>query len=373
MKILNFIVLVFLSTKLFQTITKGGNKMIISQEEWNKRLEDVKLASQDCKTIEEIVQITDYSRSVINNLFRKFPNETEEVFVNLKNNKEKDKKVKATKKTKSRKQDYMTTSQKDDDFSIVMLDTSINLINNIFHILEKYVQDGKILGITDVALEELATLQKFDDDRGRSACNFLHIIKNNLSSFKLFEVKYGMRERETVDEAIINATLNLKKQALLLTSDKEMYIKAFLKGANVTYLSQKEEEEEKKEVFDVGKKSKTVAINKKYAVYVTDVVIENMQAIYVEKHRKNQFIKIFSKTGEEKQGERVTLEVGDHIFICTAKKDCIKFADYETYDSTQNNFLMRFNTRVYDFESEVNVMTPKYKKFIKEARKILTE
>lgn len=36
--------------------------MRISQEEWNKRLEEVKLASEDCKTISEIVQITHFAR-----------------------------------------------------------------------------------------------------------------------------------------------------------------------------------------------------------------------------------------------------------------------------------------------------------------------
>ena len=75
--------------------------------------------------------------------------------------------------------------------------------------------------------------------------------------------------------------------------------------------------------------------------------------------------------GEEKQGERITLEVGDHIFICTAKEDCITFADYEAYDITQNSFRMRYNKRLYHFETEVDVAVPEYKKFIEQARKTL--
>ena len=81
----------------------------------------------------------------------------------------------------------------------------------------------------------------------------------------------------------------------------------------------------------------------------------------------------FSRKGEEKQGEKVTLEVGDHLFICTAKEDYVTFADYETYDITQNTLLMRFNYRIYNFETEVNVVNPEYKKFIVHAIKILTK
>lgn len=72
--------------------------MRISQEEWNKRLEEVKLASEDCKTISEIVQITDYNRNSIKTLFKKFPEEAKEIQDNLNKNKA----VKAKKK-KSRK------------------------------------------------------------------------------------------------------------------------------------------------------------------------------------------------------------------------------------------------------------------------------
>lgn len=334
---------------------------IVSQEEWNKRLETVKLASQDCNTIAEITEITDYSRYILKQLFKRFPDEEKKIKENLAKNK-------AANKTSCKAEKPKTISQNDDEFSIVMLDTSVNHVNNIFRILEKYVQDGKTLGITDVVLEELAALQKFND--GRDACNFLHIIMNNISSFKLFEVKHSMTEKETVDEAIIRTTLNWKDETLLLTSDKEMYIKATLKGGNVKYLSL-DSEEKPKAIFNVNKAAKPKIINKKYLVNLVDVVVENMQAIYVEKNRPNQITKIFSRKGEEKHGNRIKLEVGDHIFICTAKEDCITFADYETYDLTQNSFHMRFNNRLYHFETEVNVAIPEYKKFIEEARKTL--
>ena len=68
--------------------------MRISQEEWNKRLEEVKLASEDCKTIEEIVGITDYSRYIIKQLFEKFPEEAKEIQANLAKNNGKTKKKK---------------------------------------------------------------------------------------------------------------------------------------------------------------------------------------------------------------------------------------------------------------------------------------
>ena len=54
-----------------------------------------------------------------------------------------------------------------------------------------------------------------------------------------------MLERETVDEAIIRATLDLGKNALLLTSDEKMYIKAALKGVKVELLSNPRGQEKK--------------------------------------------------------------------------------------------------------------------------------
>lgn len=405
--------------------------MKISQEEWNKRLEEVKLASEDCKTIEELVGITDYSRYIIKQLFEKFPDEAKEIQANLAKNNGKTKKKKSRKPSNKRRltkileasktcksfveiskttglsdfiirntlakfpdeeakvrenlaknrasqkiicnaEDSKTISENDDDYSIVMLDTSINHVNNIFRILENYVNEGKLLGITDVVLEELADLQKIDDDNKRTACNFLYIIMDNISSFKLFEVKRSMTEKETVDEAIIRAALALENDTLLLTSDKEMYIKATLKGVKTKYLSLNAEERTRV-IFNSNKIAKPKVVNKKYIVDLMDVVVEKMQAIYIEKHRKNQVTKIFSRKGEEKQGEKVTLEVGDHLFICTAKEDYVTFADYETYDITQNTLLMRFNYRIYNFETEVNVVNPEYKKFIVQAIKILTK
>lgn len=397
----------------------------VSQEEWNKRLEEVKLASQDCKTIAEIVEITDYSAYIIKKLFEQFPEEAKKIQTNLEKNKGKTKKKKrkkpnnekrlakileASKTSKTfaevsklvgfsyitikkilsvspevekevqenlaknknyQKEDLTTITQDDNDYSIVMLDTSINHVPNIFGILHDYVQKEKILGITDVVLEELANLQKINDKYGTVACNFLYIIMNNIPSFKLFEVKHTMTERETADEAIIRATLDLKGEALLLTSDKEMYIKTALKGGKVKYLPRSNREKEAEVVFDKSNSLKPKSINRKYMVDVVDVIVENMQATYIEKNRNNQVVKVFSRKGKEKQGTRIPLEVGDHIFICTAKEDCVTFVDYEIYDTTRNTCLMKFNKRFYHFESEVNVEIPEYKKFIVQARKDL--
>ena len=175
--------------------------MRISQEEWNKRLEEVKLASEDCKTIEEIIGITDYSRYIIKQLFEKFPEEAKKIQDNLAKNNSKTKKKKRCKPNNKRRltkileasetcrslvelskitgfSDYIIkntlskfpdeeakvrenlaknktskittcnssnskhTSKKDNEFSIVMLDTSLSLGSDIFHILENYIHDG---------------------------------------------------------------------------------------------------------------------------------------------------------------------------------------------------------------------------------------
>lgn len=403
--------------------------MRLSQEEWNKRLDELKLASEDCKSIREMAEITDLNVNNINAVLRKFPKDAEAIKKNLDSNKP----LKKVTKRKSNKPDISkrieqillasetcnsmsaiskltglssfiikstlnkfpteaekvkenlaknktgneisckaektkTVSKNDDELSIVMLDTSINHFNNIFSILEEYVQSGKTLGITDIVLEELAALQK--SNYRKDACSFLHIIMDNISAFKLFEVKHSMLEKETVDEAIIRTTLNWKDKTLLLTSDKEMYIKATLKGANVKYLPL-DNEERPKAIFNVNKVSELKVTNKKYVVSFVDIIVENMQAFYVEKNRTNQITKIFSRKGEEKQGNRIELEVGDHIFICTAKEDYMTFADYEIYDTTVNTVNMRFNSRIYNCDPIINFAQSDYKKFAEHARRIL--
>lgn len=66
--------------------------MRISQEEWNKRLEEVKLASEECSSIEELTEITDYNTNGINYMLKKFPKDAEQIKENLNRNKERKRK-----------------------------------------------------------------------------------------------------------------------------------------------------------------------------------------------------------------------------------------------------------------------------------------
>ena len=292
--------------------------MKISNEEWRKRLEDVILASQDCKTVTEIAEITDYSLFIIQSVLRKFPKEAVIIRNNMRGNsklkkhrntnkkngqqnKEKINKIlKASEtcksfaeiskktgfsyfviksnlakfpeeekaineilsrnkgkdvkpKTNGKKEIKKETTKKAQDNkieeqSIVMLDTSIVEIPRIFDILKEYVEEKNILGVTDVMLEETAKLQKIQDTTGKRAVNMLYIIMDNIDFFKLYEVKHKMRKGETIDEAIINCAINTKG-ALLLTADKEMYIKAILKGGKARYLGRNENTQRKEMKF----------------------------------------------------------------------------------------------------------------------------
>lgn len=61
--------------------------MRLSQEEWNKRLDELKLASEDCKSIREMAEITDLNVNNINAVLRKFPKDAEAIKKNLDSNK----------------------------------------------------------------------------------------------------------------------------------------------------------------------------------------------------------------------------------------------------------------------------------------------
>ncbi len=130
--------------------------MRISQEEWNKRLEEVKLASEECSSIEELTEITDYNTNGINYMLKKFPKDAEQIKENLNRNKERKrksnirkpdettlKKVTAlpagiveenlAKKEEKIKKEKEPNSKNNTSF--VMLDTSISDTEEIFHIL----------------------------------------------------------------------------------------------------------------------------------------------------------------------------------------------------------------------------------------------
>lgn len=403
--------------------------MRLSQEEWNKRLEEVKLASEDCKSIKEMAEVTDFNINIINTVLKKFPEDAKQIKENLDSNK----KVKKKAKRKIRKPDINKrleqiilasetcdsmsgiskvtglskfivkntlskfpteaekvkenlaknkeeskaeaeenkaknrTSNNSNDFSFVMLDTSISGTEDIFHILETYVKEGKKLALTDVMLEELANVQKGSTKQAESAREFLYIIMDNLSSFQLFKAKHEMTEKETADEAIIKSCVELDNNVLLLTSDKEMYIKAMLQNVNTRYLPKVIEEREK-QLFDLRKKKA-----KRNIVEFADIFIKNGKAIYRDRNRDNQYIKVFSRNKKEKQGKAIVLEKGDHIFICTAKEDYMTFADYEIYDTTVNKVNMRFNFRIYNCDPVIDFAQPDYKKFAEHARSILVK
>lgn len=362
--------------------------MRISQEEWNKRLEEVKLASEECSSIEELTEITDYNTNGINYMLKKFPKDAEQIKENLNRNKERKRKTESNirkpgettlkkvtaltagiveenlaKKEEKIKEEKEPNSKNNTFF--VMLDTSISDTEDIFHILETYAKEGKKLALTDVVLEELANLQKSNTKQAAAAREFLYIIMDNLSSFELFKVKHEMKENETVDEAVIEFCIKLKNKVLLLTSDKEMFIKAMLQKVNTRYLSKNPEEREKK-IFDLRKRK-----NKKNIVEFIDILIQDGKAIYVDKNRNNQYIRVFSRNKEEKQGRAIALEKGDHIFMCTAKEEYMTFADYEIYDTTVNTVNMKYNYRIYGCDSVISLVQPEYKKFAEHARRTL--
>ena len=177
--------------------------MRISQEEWNKRLEEVKLASEECSSIEELTEITDYNTNGINYMLKKFPKDAEQIKENLNRNKERkrktESKIRKPGETTLKKVNALTAgiveeklAKKEEKIKkekepsknntyFVMLDTSICDTEDIFHILETYAKEGKKLALTDVVLEELANLQKNNTKQAAAAREFLYIIMDNLS------------------------------------------------------------------------------------------------------------------------------------------------------------------------------------------------
>ena len=403
--------------------------MRISQEEWNKRLEEVKLASEDCKTIEEIVGITDYSRYIIKQLFEKFPEEAKEIQDKLAKNNGKTKKKKSRKPNNKRRltkileasetckslvelskitgfSDYViknTLSKFPDEEkqvremleenkkaktckeekpkkmskkkggktikNVIMLDTSVCRVSNIFNILEEYIQQQNMLGISDLALQELAGIKKSSGTIGKNARDMINIVKSNLEFFKYFRIREKIREKETIDQAIIEACIP-EENITLITADKEMYIQATLQGVDTKYLA----DEENKWDYKFDSKPKRHCPNSKNMIKVYGTSLENGNLVYEDLEKENQFVKVFSRIGNEKQGKKIYLEKGDHIFIFTKKEEYSTFVDYQVYEKTIEQMDMRYNKRLYDCDYDIliSINIPTYRDFILQAQKALT-
>ena len=364
---------------------------VVAKEDLMKRLEDIRLASEDCKTLAEVTEITGFSNFIINSLFKKFPEEAKEIRAKLEKNKgisksrsksrhknthqntdtsvkgdvipEAESQVEAEeeKKTNITAIFAKTDTAKSAESKVVMIDTSICHVENLFELLEEYVQNGYVLGVTDIVLDELDKLAKrnTNNEHSKLALTLLNIIMQNLASFKLFEAK----EEKSHDDLIISTCDT--NHTKLLTADKVMFIKASLKGISAKYVLSTNEFVQKKFKFNLSKKAPKNNLHP-----LANAKIREEKLIFLN-NRKNQFVKIFSKTGEEKNGTEVSLEVGDRIFISTEKEDFITFADYEVYFSDKNLFYVHFHCRSYKSDAIVNVPDFKYKKFIEQARKQL--
>lgn len=403
--------------------------MRLSHEEWNKRLEEVKLASEDCKTIAEIIQITDYNREVIKTLFKKFPEEANKIKDNLDKNKEMRVKKKREPDNKKRLSKILEASETCKSFAeisrvtgfsdfiiknvlvkfpndekqvrekveenkkaktskeekpkkiskkkgektiknVIMLDTSVCRVSNIFNILEEYIQQQNMLGISDLTLQELAGIKKCSGTIGKNARDMINIVKSNLEFFKYFRIREKIREKETIDQAIIEACIP-EENITLITADKEMYIQATLQGVDTKYLA----DEENKWDYKFDSKPKRHCPNSKNMIKVYGTSLENGNLVYEDLEKENQFVKVFSRMGNEKQGKKIYLEKGDHIFIFTKREEYSTFVDYQVYEKTIEQMDMRYNRRLYDCDYDIliSINIPEYKDFILQAQKALIE
>lgn len=324
------------------------------KEKSEKRIREILKASEECKTFREITKKTSYSYFIIKSTLEKFPEEAQRVMANLGKKLEKE----------------------NDTIETIMIDTSICNVENIFETLQKYVQDGKKIGITDLVLNEMAALQSMKCNDSKAACRFLHIIKSNIEYFEYYKIKEKIRKRESNDQAIIESCFPIREKTILLTADKEMYIQAVFQGVNCIYMQKRGENEEtqklKFQINEIKENNTEIQpqqkINHKKSIRVLkNAYIENGKLLYKKINRKDQLIKVFSKSGIEKNEIKILLEEGDHIYICTKIDNYISFVDFEVYSVSKKLGKSIFVYNHYNYELLINVKNPKYKNFIQKA------
>ena len=382
----------------------------ITQQEWEKRYEEIENASKICRTMKEVEEKTGYGADTIRRTLIMFPDKKDIIHKNLKEDKEKDgyerkliieeskncKNLKELEKNtglsyfiiKKRLSNFPieqqevknkiiknkiknNTTQKDsnekkivDDNNqkVIMIDTSTCSVEDIFYYMEDYVRNGYVLGITDIVLDELDNLQK---GKSKEACTMLYIILYNISFFKFYEEK-TIEEQDTPDEKILKACKENGTE--LITSDKMMCIKALLKGIKARYINNNPTEKMENLLFNLEIEDPK-KIRKNRRAFVPNANFKNNYLIYSKKSENKEYVKVFTRNGQEKYGSEIAIETGDHIFLAKDKGDYITFIDYEICNkSSKYCAYIRTNYKSYKCDVVINISDERYKKFLEEAR-----
>lgn len=332
----------------------------------------LKGVAKTATSMKELERVSGLSYAMINTTLSKHPIIFNRIKKQLTANKEKaelerqkqkeqeerlkaEEKAKKEAELKAEKSDEAIISEEKEELSGYVIDASITGIEDLKRILAKICSTKSKIILTSVTVKELAELQKFDDIDGRDARYIMALAAENDTTFKSVLIDETL---DTPDDCIVKYCADNKENVTLLTSDKEMVLKARMYSVQVHYFKQTQAYQNVKTILHANTKVRTLVPARRIG---KQLLISNLQ-------RQKQSIRVVSNGIEYNEGMK-ELKVGDDVFIATKKEDYLTFAHYHMISLyAENNCELIYSKRFYDY-NDLDLPMASYKNFMKDFKK----
>ncbi|MDD3303678.1 MAG: hypothetical protein PHP54_02035 [Clostridia bacterium] len=326
-------------------MAKRTNKMI---EEDCKRIKE---AAKTATSFKELEQLTGLSYSAINTTLQKHPIIQKRIKEQIANNKELivlpgnftsqgDVKVDDTENGKK-----------------YVIDASISGVDSILEFISNRINEGHKIVFTSVSIHEFTKLQLGNDQSGFDARHILNSAAENPDNFEtvLIDENY-----ESPDDCIIQYCAKEKENVVLLTSDKNMALRARCLDVEVQFLKKATKTSAPipppKRYFDNNKHQ--ISLCTLYPAFFA-----YGQLIINEFTTSTRAIAVWSGNSIYTNGTK-QLMIGDDVLVASKKLNYITFAHYKVkYIRPQDNCEFIYSARVYNKE-DVKHLNKDYKSFV---------
>lgn len=342
-----------------------------TQKQIEKDCKVLKEAAKTATNMKELERVTGLSYAMINTTLSKHPIVFNRIKKQLIENKEKaelekqkqkeqEERARAEAEEKAKKEAEVKVEQADKSvttpkLSGYVMDASITGIENLKEILSKICLTKAKIILTSVTVKELAQMQKFDDIDERDACYILALAAENNETFKSVLIDETL---DTPDDCIVKYCADNKENVTLLTSDKEMALKARMHSVQVHYFKQTQAHKNAKTILHANTAIRTLIPARRIG---NQLLISNLQ-------RQNQSIRIISNGIEYSEGTK-ELKVGDDVFIATKKEEYSTFVHYHVISLyAENNCEQVYSKRFYNYD-DLDLLEARYKSFMKDFKK----
>lgn len=327
-----------------------------TQKEIENDCKRLKEAAKTATSIKDLERKTKLSYQEIKTTLSKHPIIHNRIIEQIAQNKKHAKELKDLKDQEGLDKAEETKKEvKDEEKRRFVIDASITGIETLREDIAKICSTNSKIILTSVTVKELKMMQEFEDEQAKDA-NF--ILRQAVENEEDFEAVLIDESYDTPDECIVQYCAKNKGNVTLLTSDKEMVLRARMYSIHVCYMKQKTENSKGNAKPNSDIKTLTLAQRTKGKLYMPLL-------------RKNTIeVRVYSDGIEYKEGE-AELKIGDDVYIACKKPEYITFSHFKIVSLyAENNCRLIYGRRIYEDE-DINMTNSSYKSFLKDFKRRL--